>query len=72
MTKIKDINIGDLIRIDGRVYKVEGIQKSPWILHNGIDIFNFDLRFIERDLGEALADLGENMKLDDCKKTESE
>ncbi|MDD4377744.1 MAG: hypothetical protein PHH48_06380 [Eubacteriales bacterium] len=63
---IKDINIGDLIRIKGMIYKVEGIQKSPWILHNGIDMFNFDLKFVERDLGEALADLGEIKK--ECEK----
>lgn len=60
MTEIKDIYEGDTVRIQGKIYKVRSIDKSPWILQKGIDIFNFELEYVEDDFGEMLADLVES------------
>lgn len=60
MTEIKDIYEGDTVRIKGKIYKVKIIDKSPWIIQKGIDIFNFELEYVEEDFGEMLADLVES------------
>lgn len=60
MTEIKDIYEGDTVRIKGKIYKVKIIDKSPWIIQKGIDIFNFELEYVEDDFGEMLADLVES------------
>ena len=57
MKEIKDLNEGDIVRIRGVIYKVKSIEKSPWILETGVDIFNFNLEYIEDDFGEKLANL---------------
>jgi hypothetical protein len=57
MTEIKDIHIGNTVRIEGRIYKVKSIDKSPYITHNRVDLFILELEFIEDDFGEKLADL---------------
>jgi len=62
MTEIKDIYIGDVIRINGKIYKVRDIPKSPWILQRGIDIFGFDLEYIEDDFGRKLADIAKKIE----------
>lgn len=55
---IKNIHEGSLVRMDGIIYKIKSIEKSPWVLETGVEQFIFSLEFVERDLGEMLADMG--------------
>jgi len=55
--EIKDIRVGDTVRIDGRICKVAYIEQSPWILHKGNVSYHIELEYLEDDLGEMLADL---------------
>ena len=59
MTEIKDINQGSVVRINGQIYRVNKIEKSPWILGTKIDQYILTLEFIDVDFGEKLADIGE-------------
>jgi len=59
MSEIKDVNSGSVVRINGNIYRVIKIEKSPWILGNKIDQYILTLEYIEFDLGEKLADIVE-------------
>jgi hypothetical protein len=54
---IKEIYEGATVRIEGIIYKVKSIEKSPWIIEKGVDQYIFSLEFVERDFGEMLADM---------------
>lgn len=57
MRHIKDIREGDIIRIDGRVYEVKSIEKSPWMLKQHTEQYVLSLEYVLIDMGESLSNL---------------
>lgn len=55
--QIKELYQNDLLFLSGKLYRIKGIEKSPYIMQQGVEMYIFHLEYVRDDLGEALADL---------------